>query len=561
MRTSTPTTFDWQRLIRPTLALIIVVAAYRVSISTLFELMRLDTPLAHLALVPFISLGLAYAVRNRSAGPPIHDRQLDWILGLFLVMVAFVASVVLPARLSTEYWVWRIDLLTMPLFIAGVIALLFGTRTLWKYRYAIGFLFLAWPYPYSLVLDRWLGRFTQTTIWALDLLLSKVHLATRVAGSDSIFAVAKNGHNVQMSVASACSGANGLVGFLLVASAFLVVVDGSKFRKLAWLLVGATLVWLLNIVRIMIIFWSAGVWGERVAIDGFHPYVGLVVFNLAVLVMVLMLRPFGLHLESRRPTTDVAALDGHAPSRPTAHRPKPLAAMGCVVLLAVGVGVYNGELRGYDRIADSLGAPRLADFESSQETPVGWTVEKTDTYDWSKRFFGSKSTWNRYQYSFMGDVSATLTANIPITVDVIETPDRAALSAYGIEQCYAFHGHPVKGRQTIDLGNGLNGGMMTWSDTKTDTTWTTLYWHWPIKTESGTEYERVTLVMNDQPTNVFSSPELTTGGARQLQLDLNDVLRGTGSDEDRARLIETRKFMIGFARVMVAERAAAPTTS
>jgi exosortase/archaeosortase family protein len=342
-----------------------------------------------------------------------------------------------------------------------------------------------------------------------------------------------------------------------VAGAFLLVVRGTRLRKVLWLLSGALLVWLLNVVRIMVIFWSAGEWGERVAMDGFHPYVGLVVFNLAVLVMVLLLRPFGLRLGPAARLAGVPATDPAVGTRPP-HRPKPLAALVCVGLLGFGVGVYNGELREYDRIADSLGSPRLADFATSLESPTGWSVRRTDTYDWAKRFFGSTSTWNRYQYTFSGDAAVALRANVPITVDVIETPDRAALSAYGIEQCYTFHGHSVSGRQSVDLGNGLIGGMLTWSSSEDDTTWTTLYWHWPIKTPSGTQYERVTLVMNDQPTNTFAAPPLDTGGARQLQLDLNDVLRGSGSDEDRARLVQTRTFMIGFARQMVAERAAAP---
>jgi hypothetical protein len=134
---------DWQLLVRPAAALVIVVLAYRVSLITLFESMRLDTPLAHLALVPFIAGGLATVARHKNPGPNIHDRQLDWIVGLFLTIVALAANVILPARLSTDFWTWRVDLLTLPLFVAGVVTLLFGARALWKFRAAILFLFLA----------------------------------------------------------------------------------------------------------------------------------------------------------------------------------------------------------------------------------------------------------------------------------------------------------------------------------------------------------------------------------------------------------------------------------
>jgi len=154
---------------------------------------------------------------------------------------------------------------------------------------------------------------------------------------------------------------------------------------------------------------------------------------------------------------------------------------------------------------------------------------------------------------------AALTANVPITVDVIDTPDRAALNAYGIEQCYKFHGYSIHGEQSVDLGEGIKDGMLTWTSDETDLTWTTLYWYWPVNRASGTVYERVTLVMNDQPTNVFSSPPLSTDSLRNLQLDLDDVLSGSSSAQDRSRLVETRQFMIGFARNLIDLRTPAPS--
>lgn len=536
---------------RPLLALALVVAAYRTSLATLVESMRLDTPLAHLALVPFISLALAYAARNNSSGPPIHDRQLDWIVGLPLGLIALVANFVLPARLSSEFWLWRVDLLTLPLFVAAIVSLLFGVRTLWKYRLAVGFLFLAWPVPFTWVLDRWLGRLTEATVGALNWTLHHITWATKVPGADALFQVDSNGVPVQMSVASACSGANGMVGFVLVASAFLLVVKGNRWLKLTWLLTGALLVWVLNVGRILVIFWAARKWGERVAIDGFHPYVGLVVFNIAVLVMVLTMRLFGLRFRRAEP------LDPAETAAAGAGATKARTAMACSALLALGIGAFNGELREYDKVATSLGSPRLAAFAESRDTPEGWMLTEVGEFEWTKRFFGSGSHWIRYQFLSDPSVDAPLRATVPITVDVVETGDRASLNAYGIEECYQFHGYDIRGTQSVDLGGGVIGSALTWASDDTGLTWTTLYWHWPIKTKDGTRYERVTLVMVDNETNEFTSPPLSTSGARQLQLDLNDALRGTGSPEDRDRLIATRQFMIGFARELVSLRAEA----
>ncbi len=549
---------DLRPWIRPALAIALVVVAYRVSLLKLFEAMRLDTPLAHLALVPFIALGLAVVRRNSDAGPPIHDRQLDWIVGLFFAVVAVGANVILPGRLSTRYWEYRIDLLTMPVFVAAVTTLLFGIRTLWKYRIGVAFLFLAWPYPYARALDRWLGEFTNATIWAVGQSLRPLPLGTKVADSDSLFQVMHNGESVQMSIASACSGANGLVGFLLVAGAFMLVVGGSRTRKVSWLLSGALLVWLLNIVRIMTIFWAARRWGERVAIDGFHPYMGLVVFNLGVLIMVLLMKPFGLRFQVPRPVT--TAIGGRTMSSRSLIAPVVfVAALGGVL------SVYNGNLQKYDRIANSFGEPRLGSFAASRETPDAWSLSKTATYDWSKRFFGKSSVWNRYSFTMGGyaladgELGPELSGNVPITLDVIETSDRAALEAYGVEQCYQFHDYAVNGQQSVDLGDGVVGGMLTWTNPDDNSTWTTLYWQWPIKSGADVRYERVTMIMQDSPTNTFVSPPLDTDSLQQLQLDINDVLSGASTPDDRDRLIETRQFMVGFARELISRRDLAST--
>jgi exosortase/archaeosortase family protein len=562
---------DWRPMARPALAIAIIVVTYRVSLQTLLDSMRLDTPLAHLSLVPLIALGLAYAYRNTEVGPSIHDRQLDWILGLFMMSVALGANVLLPARLSTEFWIWRIDLLTLPVFVAGVITLLFGSRRTVEVplRGPVPVPRLAVPVQHRP--RQVAGRgVTSSTIWGVDLSLRHIDLAEKALGSSDTFVVMHGGTPVQMSVASECSGANGIVGFLLVASAFVLVVDGRRWQKWLWLAVGALLVWLLNVGRILTIFWSAKEWGEQVAIDGFHPYVGLVVFNLAVLVMVLTMRVFGLRIRStkRRPQDPGVDLQ-HGPQGGATppYRPRLASALLAVVLVAGGVGVFNGQLRDYDRIANGLGSPRLADFASSQTSPDGWTAQPYATYTQYERFFGTGSTWDRYQYLYSGpsivdppagEPLPALAANIPLFVDVVETPDRAALNEYGIEQCYSFHGYGITGVQSVDLGEGLVGGMLTWSNPETSLTWTTLYWHWPISTPEGTRYERVVLIMNDQPTNVFRSPELDTNATRQLQLDLNDVLRGIGSEEDRERLLQTRQFLIGFAQNLVQLRAAAP---
>lgn len=537
---------------KPALAIALTAIAYRTSLRTLLDMLRLDTPLAHLALVPALSVGLMWFLRRSDAGPPIHDRQLDWIVGLPLVVGALAMNVVLPVRLEVQYWVWRVDLLTLPIFVAGLISLMWGVRMLWRLRWPVLLLFCAWPYPYSLFVNRWLGRFTDLTITGVLGMLRFFPYADRVPGSDSNFQIVHDGLPFEFSVASACSGANGIVGFGLVGLAFMVIVKGAWWRRALWLLSGSALLWMLNVVRIIVVFWVARTWGESAAIDGVHPFAGLVVFNLGVAVMVLVMRLFGLSLKfpGRRAPATAPVLP---PSDPRRHwYPAASILMAAAALLG---GIYNGDLSRYDRVATSTGAPRLASFARSQETPDGWSLAQHDRYDWARQYYGRDSTWVRYMYSNQG-TNPQLSASLPVIADVIETSDRAALVNYGVESCYAFHGYSITGRQSVDLGSGVIGGILTWTNPDTELTWTSLYWHWPIASGGKTRYERITLIINQAPNHTFSSPDLDTGGLRGLQLDLNDALNGSGGPSVQS-MRDSRQFLVNFGRTLVAERAPA----
>ena len=543
---------------KPAIAIALTALAYRTSLRSLLDMLRLDTPLAHLALVPVLSLGLVWFLRRGDPGPPIHDRQLDWIVGFPLVAGALAMNVVLPVRLEVQYWVWRVDLLTLPLFVAGLISLMWGVRMLWRLRWPVLLLFFAWPYPYSLFVDKWMGRVTDLTISGVLGVLRFLPYADRVPGSSSNFQITHDGQPFQLSVASACSGANGIVGFGLVGIAFMVIVKGSTWRRGLWLLVGSGLLWMLNVARIIIVFWVARTWGERAAIDGVHPFAGLVVFNVGVAIMVLAMRLFGLSLKfpggPRRGAHGLpAAPPPIPPSDPRRHW-YPVAS-GLMAVAALVGGIYNGDLSRYDRVATSTGAPRLASFARSQETPEGWSLAQNDQYDWARQYYGRDSTWIRYMYSNQG-TNPDLQASVPVIADVIETSDRAALVNYGVESCYTFHGYSITGRQSVDLGSGVIGGILTWTNPDTELTWTSLYWHWPIASGGKTRYERITLVINQSPSNTFSSPALDTGGLRGLQLDLNDALNGAGGG-DLSSLRDSRQFLVNFARIMVNERAPA----
>lgn len=90
-------------------------------------------------------LAVAVVVRGRDPHEPaIHDCYTDFIVGVPLLAGALAIVLLLPSRLSLFFWFWRLDLLSIPLFMAGAIAVLFGIRAFWRWRLVIAALFFIW---------------------------------------------------------------------------------------------------------------------------------------------------------------------------------------------------------------------------------------------------------------------------------------------------------------------------------------------------------------------------------------------------------------------------------
>lgn len=521
-----------------------VALAYNYSLSTLIQNAGLETPLAYVSLVPAIALALA-AIRARPAReePAIHDRQLDYIVGIPLVSVALAANLLLPERLSAMFWVWRIDLLTLPFFVAGCVAIIFGVRVLWRQKLAVGYLFLGWPYPYSSVLLRVLDAFTTATLFAITEIVKVVRVAVPAASPDgTLFVLVHDGHSFPLSVVSACSGVNSVVGFLLVGSAFGAVVRGPKIRKALWLVGGMALLWLLNLARITFLFWAGERWGEHVAIDVLHPYIGLVLFSLGVMVMILLIEPIGMRISIEpKPAREVSQEPLTANSRRAAVLavPKVYTAVVVVIVAAIVLGISNIGLKTYNLVADASGRAKLQAYISAPVAPEGWHLRRAATFNWAKPLFGDSSIWDRYVLE--ASAGSDLFTPEPVVADVIVTPDLESFSAYGVEACYQFHGYALQDVAQVTLGGGIIGQSMSYTS-QTYGSWSILYWIIPVKLANATTYERVVLYVQNHGEGVVVPGLTKTSG-------ISNIAGSLGGSS--LALIRNRTFLVAFARTLI----------
>jgi exosortase/archaeosortase family protein len=523
--------------------------AYHYSLLTLVRGLSLQTPLAYLGLVPVIALVLV-AVRGLTPrrDPDIQDRFVDYVIGLPLLGTALAMLLVLPVHASEYFWLWRLDLLSLPLFVAGAIAVVFGVRVLWHLRYPVTYLLVAWPLPYVRFMTDWMGAFTDGTLAALRLALRLVPVAVPLDSSDgSLFSLVHSGQAFEVSVASACAGVNGLAAFVVVGTAFATIVRGRLLSKLLWLGGGMALIWALNLVRILVIFFVGRTWGEGAAMDGLHPFIGLATFSLGVLAMILALPAFRLSLLSE-PAAD-------APFRSQSRSPARARVAVCAVLVAATVaGAANANLERFASTFYDLGPPRVGGLTDVSASVSGWSLGQTATYPWARPYFGDDSTWIRYQYSWQPGApnQSAFRAATPVILDVISTSDSNAFATYGLEACYHFHNYRIIDDRTLDLGSGVIAHSLVYYNPKMHADWVAVYWQWPIQSTHGLQYQRVVVNMVDVSQTELTAPPLSPSLASAVGIGITDLLDSPPQALLGLRLTKGRNFLVGFAQQVVA---------
>jgi exosortase/archaeosortase family protein len=512
---------------RAAAVILCVVAAYHYSLLTLVQEMGQQTPLAYLGLIPLIALLLGVVLaRPRRGEPQIHDRYLDYIIGVPLLALAMALLVLAPGALPSLYWLHRLDLLSLPLFVAGAISLAFGTRTLVRIRAAVAFLFLAWPYPYVVFLDHELSWFTDTTAAAVRTVLHVIPVASVAPDGDFVVShVTGLSQIFTVSVSSTCSGINSGLGFLVVGAAATTLMSGRRMLRVLWLAAGTTLLFVVNVGRILLVLAAGRLWGETFAIDIFHPVVGLVMILGATLVMLILLPRFHISL-------DLASMGRSSPAaKPWSARTLAVqrARIPLIVLAGASVAAVaaTADMSRYELLAFGLGPSRLSPGSLAGAPVQGWTFSESATYAWASRYFGADGTWTRYAYLETSDPSNSAPPPA-ITVDVIGTSDLGTFSTYGLEACYGFHNYPLLNTRTVDLGGRLSGKVLRYSIPGMGGYWLGLYWEWPVSVPSGERYERVVLSVESSLTSNEPNQQRLVSLARELVQRAADQAPTTG---------------------------------
>ncbi len=102
-------------------------------------------------IVPVVAVMAAQGVaRRRRTELPIHDRQTDLIVGTMGLVLALMLHAVLLNRYSQYYYLLRLDLVALVLFVLSSAIVLFGLRPVIRFAWVWVMCFMVFPLPYLL---------------------------------------------------------------------------------------------------------------------------------------------------------------------------------------------------------------------------------------------------------------------------------------------------------------------------------------------------------------------------------------------------------------------------
>jgi len=203
-------------------------------------------------------------------------------------MLLSSASIIFYWYGSYTFMPLEYHILTMPIFTAGLVLILFDLETLRQLIFPVAFLFFLVPIPEEALLR--ISSVLSTSSSLVSSTVANVLGANSVvstSGTDPAINVTRPDNSILcFSLDPACSGVYPLIGFVMFAFIMAYITRDKSWKKGTIFLIGIPLMYLLNILRIVTVLLLGYHFGEQIALQTFHLLGGL---SLTIVGTVLLL--------------------------------------------------------------------------------------------------------------------------------------------------------------------------------------------------------------------------------------------------------------------------------
>jgi exosortase len=242
--------------------------------------------------IPFLFAYLTYRKRKmlravmplETSGRPQVIKHSATIAGVLLSTTA----ILLYWRSSYTFTPLEYHMLTLPIFAAGLTLILFNAQTLRQLAFPLAFLTFLTPPPSEILyaLGSTLSTISSEVSYTIVHSLGIPSTLTTEYGNPVIQVTRSSGATMSFAVDIACSGIYSLIGFLIFAFFIAYIIRDKPWKKLALFLIGISLIYILNIIRITTILLIGYNYGEELALQLFHLLGGWTLIFLGTLLLL-----------------------------------------------------------------------------------------------------------------------------------------------------------------------------------------------------------------------------------------------------------------------------------
>lgn len=248
--------------------------------------------MSHIIAIPFLFSYLIYRKRKmlratiplETTNPTRKPMYIREIVGALLCLTAFL----LYWHGSYTFNPLEYHMISLPLFTAGLILIIFNTKTLKVLVFPIAFLLFLTPPPLEIVYAVGATLSTISSEAAYNFLKAiglPVSLADQY-GTPAIILQKTGGPPLTFAIDIACAGIYSLIGFTIFTVFVAYIARGPSWKKPIVFLAGIPLIYSLNITRIIITVLIGNQYGMETAMQTFHLLGGWALIFIGTLILL-----------------------------------------------------------------------------------------------------------------------------------------------------------------------------------------------------------------------------------------------------------------------------------
>ncbi len=373
----------------------------------------------------------------------MHD-----LLGISLCLSALLIQV----WGSYSFYPLQFHLFSLPIFVAGIVLLVFGVDSVRMLIFPILLLIFLCPFP-LLFLDMY-GVNLIDSVATLSAGILKVFLPIQLSFRPIVVmsTVTSAGQSVSFELAAACSGIYSLTAIVFLTVILLYLSYGSLAKKTVFVGFAIFTAYGLNVLRIVLTVFLGHFFGYGLAVDFFHLFGGVVLLFLGGLLLAFTSDKL-LKLSFSRPTSDsdcphCSARDrvcyscGRVFKLPRISFEWKRLALFFLFLLIVATVIFQASAISYNKVGTS--EDQSLNFNSSS----GQLETFSNLSDWSFQFLGREpEAENRLGLAFVGDYALFKSGNLTGIEAILEFSD-AQSKFHTWEGCLSYQSVEINIQKT-----------------------------------------------------------------------------------------------------------------